>query len=97
MASTKSCGVGIKFPPQMLTDIDKLAAAREVSRAEIVRAAVSIGLPLLQHGRSVNLERMLFILEHTQLALSLLVERQHPGDVESVIGMAIESVEEFHA
>jgi len=96
MAHTRTSGVGIKFAPQALTQIDNLAAERGVSRAEIVRTAVSIGLPLLNIGVAINTERTLAIIEHTQLALSLLVERQYPEDAAPLIDMAFENVREYH-
>ena len=54
-------------------------------------------LPLLNLGIALNAERALTILEHTQLALSLLVERQYPEDVNELIDMALRNVREYHA
>lgn len=97
MSSSKSGGVGIKFPAATLAQLDAIAAERDVSRAEIVRIAVAIGLPLLKLGVAINTRRALGILEHTQLALSMIVEREYPDDAQTLIDMARQNVSDFHA
>lgn len=88
--------VGINFPPQTLAQLDQLAEARGISRTEIVRAAVSVALPLMQLGLAVNTRRTLAILEHTQLALSLLVERESPEDAAELLRLAFQNVDAHH-
>ena len=81
----------------MIDIVDQLAASRGVSRSEAIRIALEVGIPLLKAGLSLNAERAVTILEHTQLALSLLVERQYPEDVNELIDMALRNVREYHA
>ena len=101
-ASRKVClvnrlqSVGVTLNPQVIEKIDELAKLRGVSRSEAIRISVDIGLPLLNLGIALNAERALTILEHTQLALSLLVERQYPDDVPQLVNMALNNVREYH-
>jgi hypothetical protein len=52
---------------------------------------------MLELGIALNGQRALTILEHTQLALSLLVERQYPEDSDELIRAAMRNVREHHA
>ncbi|MEO1730818.1 MAG: hypothetical protein AAFR64_08775 [Pseudomonadota bacterium] len=90
-------GIGVGLSPEAIDQLDAFATAKSISRAEAIRASVAVGLPLLQLGMAVNAERALTILEHTQLALSLLVERQYPEDVNELITQALSNVREYHA
>lgn len=90
-------GIGVGLSPEAIDQLDAFATAKSISRAEAIRASVAVGLPLLQLGMAVNAERALTILEHTQLALSLLVERQYPEDVNELINQALSNVREYHA
>jgi hypothetical protein len=90
-------GIGVGLSHEAISQLDAFAEAKGVSRAEAIRASVAVGLPLLQLGVALNAERALTILEHTQLALSLLVERQYPEDVNELIDMAMRNVREYHA
>ena len=90
-------GIGFGVPADVVDQLDVFAASKGVSRSEAARAAIAVGLPLLQLGVALNAERALTILEHTQLALSLLVERQYPEDVNELIDMAMRNVREYHA
>ena len=96
MASTYK-GIGIGFSPDALEALDAYAAAQGITRAEVIRTSVNIGLPMLKLGIALNGQRALTILEHTQLALSLLVERQYPEDSDELIRAAMRNVREHHA
>ncbi|MYL99936.1 hypothetical protein GR702_19435 [Novosphingobium sp. FGD1] len=95
--STTFKGIGVGFAPDVLDALDTYASAQGVSRAEAIRASVNIGLPMLRLGIALNGQRALTILEHTQLALSLLVERQYPEDSDELIRAAMRNVREHHA
>lgn len=90
-------GIGFGVPAEVVAQLDQFADSKGVSRSEAARAAIAVGLPLLQLGIALNAERALTILEHTQLALSLLVERQYPEDVNELINQALSNVREYHA
>ena len=96
MASTYK-GIGVGFSPDALEALDAYAAAQGITRAEVIRTSVNIGLPMLKLGIALNGQRALTILEHTQLALSLLVERQYPEDSDDLIRAAMRNVREHHA
>ena len=89
-------GIGVGLSKDALDELDTFANAKGVSRSEAARAAITLGLPLLNLGLAFNAERALTILEHTQLALSLLVEKQCPEDVTTIIDQAYSNVREFH-
>ena len=89
--------VGVTLSPQMVEKLDHLATSRGVSRSEAIRVSLELGVPLLHLGIAINGERALTILEHTQLALSLLVERQYPEDSDELILAAMRNVREHHA
>lgn len=97
MHGKKYKGIGVGLSYEAIKQLDTFAASKGVSRAEAIRASVAVGLPLLQLGVALNAQRALTILEHTQLALSLLVERQYPEDVNELIDMAMRNVHEYHA
>ena len=80
--------VGVTLSPRMIDVVDQLAASRGVSRSEAIRIALEVGIPLLKAGLSLN--------EHTQLALSLIVQEQYPADAEHLIAQALSNVREHH-
>ena len=90
-------GIGVGFSPDALEALDAYAAAQGITRPEVIRTSVNIGLPMLKLGIALNGQRALTILEHTQLALSLLVERQYPEDSDELIRAAMRNVREHHA
>lgn len=93
----KPTSVGVKLTDSLLSEVDALALSKGTSRSEIIRTALTVGLPLLKVGVSPDIGRILTIIEHTQLALSLIVDRQYPEDAEPVLEMAIRNVGEFHS
>ena len=88
--------VGVTLSPSTIEKMDRLAKARGVSRSEAIRISADVGLPLLEAGIALDAERALTILEHTQLALSLIVERMYPEDASDVISQALSNVREYH-
>ena len=90
-------GIGVGLTTEGLEQLDRYALDKGVSRSEAARIAIMVGLPLLKLGIAINGQRALTILEHTQLALSLLVERQYPEDSDELIRAAMRNVREHHA
>ena len=72
-------GIGVGLSAPALSELDAFAREKGVSRSEAARVAIAIGLPMLRLGIAIDGQRALTILEHTQLALSLIVEREWPG------------------
>ena len=89
-------GIDFGGPADAVDQLDVFAASKGVSRSEAARVAIAVGLPFLQLDVALDPERALTILEHTQLALSLLVERQYSEDVNELIDMAMRNVREYH-
>lgn len=89
-------GIGVGFAPDILADLDRYALERGVSRAEAIRASVNVGLPMLRLGIALNAERTLTILEHTQLALSTIIDREYPDVGTGLIQEAMQNVREHH-
>ncbi|KHL24296.1 hypothetical protein PK98_15155 [Croceibacterium mercuriale] len=94
--SKRTQSVGVAFPADILAEVDQLAADRSMSRTELVCAAIRVGLPLMRIGIAVNTRRTLAILEHTQLALSLLIERESPDDAAELLRLAFRNVDAHH-
>ncbi|MEM7687510.1 MAG: ribbon-helix-helix protein, CopG family [Pseudomonadota bacterium] len=88
--------VGIALAPDVIKELDAMAARASISRSEVIRMAVGIGMPLMQAGFAISPERILTILEHTQLALTLLIERECPERATELIRLARARVEEHH-
>lgn len=90
-------GIGVGLTAEGLEQLDRYALDKGVSRSEAARVAIMVGLPLLKLGIAINGQRALTILEHTQLALSLIVERQWPEDSDELIRVAMRNVREHHS
>lgn len=90
-------GIGVGLTTEGLEQLDRYALDKGVSRSEAARVAIMVGLPLLKLGIAINGQRALTILEHTQLALSMIVQRQWPEDSSELIEMAMRNVREYHS
>ena len=90
-------GIGVGLTTGGLEQLDRYALDKGVSRSEAARVAIMVGLPLLKLGIAINGQRALTILEHTQLALSMIVQRQWPEDSSELIEMAMRNVREYHS
>lgn len=90
-------GIGVGLTTEGLEQLDRYALDKGVSRSEAARVAIMVGLPLLKLGIALNGQRALTILEHTQLSLSLIVQRQWPEDSDELIRVAMRNVREHHS
>lgn len=68
--AVKFVQIGVSLTADLTSCVDDFATEKGVSRSEIIRAALAVGMPLLKIGSGFNIERALVILEHTQLALT---------------------------
>lgn len=89
-------GVGVGLPTQLISELDGFSSIKGLSRSETIRLAISVGLPMLKLGIAVNTRRTLQILEYTQLALSMKVEREYPADAQQLLTMAMRNVDDYH-
>ncbi|MEE4208229.1 MAG: hypothetical protein V2I43_03050 [Parvularcula sp.] len=88
--------LAVNLGPQTVDRIGKLANPG-VSRSEANRISVGSDLRLRKLIIALNAERALTILQHTQFALWLPVERQCPEDVNAPANLAWSNVRECHA
>ncbi|WP_081096452.1 ribbon-helix-helix domain-containing protein [Erythrobacter donghaensis] len=89
-------GSGVSLSQESLDHLDAYAKARGISRAEAIRASISVGLPMLKLGIVLNTKRALTILEYSQLALSLIVQEQYPDDADHLMDQAQSNAENHH-
>lgn len=89
-------GIGISLSHGLVDEIDAYASQKGISRAQAIRVAIGAGLPLLRLGHSVNATRTIQILEHTQLVLSLLAEREYPDEAGQILQMAKRNAVDYH-
>ena len=80
-----------------LDALDAIATQRGASRSEIARSALALGVPLLAAARSINVTRMLILLEYTQAALDLIITREHADFAEKLPLIAQERMDTYHA
>lgn len=88
--------VGLTLPPALLSQLDEFASGKGVSRSEAARAAIQSGLPLVKFGIAIDAPRILTILEHTQLALSLILQEEYPDDAQIILNLAEDRVKNHH-
>ena len=88
--------IGFTLNPQLIAELESLASERGISRSEAARLGLSFAIPLLRMGRSFNFDRALTILEHTQLALSYIMENHSKEDADELIDLALVNVREHH-
>lgn len=89
--------VGVTLGPQTVRKFGELVNARGVSRSEVIPISLDTSVPLVKLVTALDAERALTILKHTQLALSLPVERRCPKDFNELINQALSNVRECHA
>lgn len=76
--------------------LDRAAFKRGVSRSEMIRLALSYGLPVVTANHSFNVTRVLLILEQLSASMDLIVTREHPDYRKRIIDIAHERVEAHH-
>lgn len=89
-------GIGFGVPAELVTQLDDIASKRQVSRSEAARTAIGLGIPLLRLGVALDTQRALTIMEHTQVAVSYLVERHSREDAADLLELAMRNVRDFH-
>lgn len=89
--------LGFRIGPDELRAVDALALTLECSRSEAARTALRIGLPLARAGHSIDVRRLILLLEYTQAAVDLIVHREHSDLAAGLEKVAYERMEEFHA
>lgn len=67
------------------------------TRAEVIRSALSIGLPFAAASHGINAPRLVMCLERMQAALDVIVHREHADAAPQLNTIAEQRMAEFHA
>ena len=93
----KATLIGVRCNSDELALIDAIAAQRNCSRNQAVRIAIRAGAKGALNGYSIDLHRLILLLEYTQAAVDLIVHREHGDLAPGLEQIAHERMEEFHA
>ena len=96
MAVSKEYNLALRINERINRLADEIAAKRGISRADTLRLALDVGLPLLNGGVNPDIKRLVFLLENVNLGLTLLLDKEHPDDVPKIIELAVANVETHH-
>jgi hypothetical protein len=97
MSSERLPLLSFRLESDELGNIDSLAEFLGCSRSEAARRALRIGLPIARAGHSLDVRRLILLLEYTQAAVDLIVHREHGDLAPALEQIAHERMEEFHA
>lgn len=97
MTKAKLPFIGFQVSSDVLEAIDELAKKNGCSRSEAARTMLHLGLPLAKQGHSIDLRRLILLLEYTQTAVDIIVHREHGDVAHEIEAIANERMEEFHA
>lgn len=87
----------MKLASSELRALDDLATRRGVSRAELIRLALTTSLPLIAAGHSLDFTRLATGLEFCQAALDGIISREHPDIAARIYDDVLARMEQFHA
>lgn len=88
--------VGFRLTPEELVALDGFATSRGCSRSAAARTAISYGLPLAQHGQSINVQRLAMCIERIQASLDMIIHREHADAANRLEEIARARTEQFH-
>lgn len=94
---TKLKQVCVKLAPGEIATLDRLAAKGGVSRAHVMRQALSVSLPLLDAGHSIDLTRAIGILEFMQAAMAHVLDQDYPDFSDRIVDITMARVKQYHA
>ncbi len=97
MSSERLPLLSFRLESEELAGIDTLAKFLGCSRSEAARRALRVGLPLARAGHSIDVRRLILLLEYTQAAVDLIVHREHGDLAPGLEQVAHQRMEEFHA
>lgn len=97
MKDTKPPFIGLQVSPGDLAAIDALANEHACSRAEAARSILRLGLPLARAGHSIDIPRIILLLEYMQASIDVIINREHADAADQLIQIAQQRMEQFHA
>lgn len=86
----------VSFSEARAIEIDRLCAARGMTRTALIRDAVNAYLDP-NAGAQANLERMAMMLEFTHVAVDILIRKQAPDRRDEILTTVHERMEMYHA
>lgn len=95
--NTKTPNISFRLRSEDSFAIDDVAEKRGCSRSEAARMALMFGIPMLQHGHSLNITRVAVLLEYIQAGLDVIISREHTDMADKLLDVALERVSKFHA
>lgn len=97
MKNTKTYAFSVRLTPDDKVILDSIIKAKACTRTEAVRLALKIGGPFLEANVSINLNRVLMLLEILLAECIERVDRRDPAKVGELLQIASERVEQYHA
>lgn len=97
MSSERLPLLSFRLESDELGSIDNLAELLGCSRSEAARRALRIGLPIARAGHSLDVRRLILLLEYTQAAVDIIVHREHADVASEIKTIAEERMEAYHA
>lgn len=95
--SPETTVVAVRLTHEEVAEIEQVAIGRGCSKSDAIRLALTFGLPLARQGVTLNLSRIVLLLEYIQAGVDLIVTREHADFADRLEGIALDRVEEFHA
>ena len=89
--------LSFRLGAEEIQSVESLAASLGCSRSEAARTALRIGLPLARAGHSLDVHRLILLLEYTQLAVDVIVQREHSDAAPELEKLAQQRMEQYHA
>lgn len=87
----------VRLNPSETEQLERLMKARDCSKAEAMRIALSYGVPLALSATGVNVRRFATAVEFLVASMGIIIRREHPDHEAEVRELVLERLEEFHA
>lgn len=97
MTKAKLPFIGFQVSSEDLQKLDTIAEKNGCSRSEAARIAIRLGVPFALQSHSIDLRRVILLLEYTQAAVDIMVHREHADVAHEIEAIANQRMEEFHA
>lgn len=82
--------------PEMNARIEKQCAARNLSRSQLIRQLIEIGLDHLENEHYIDAFRLAALTESTQAMVDLIGRHLIPDEMEEVPNLVIARLEKYH-
>ncbi len=97
MTDSRLPHVGFRLGAGELAALDSLATEQSCSRSEAARSALRLGLPLARAGHSIDIHRLVLLLEYMQASIDVIINREHADAADQLVELAQQRMEQFHA